>query len=350
MKKRISLLLSVGASLAVSFGVSAVETQINPGAEPSIRPTDWQFQVLKAIDRQHQCFPGFLVFAERKIQSVSRYEFAAVVDACRDRMKKLLPGLVRREDLKNFEILEKEFAAELGVLRDRNAEVERQQFSTTTKSEATVIFEILPDNWRYQALMTLIKRYGCVVGSEFSTHQALSRSQFAVGLNACIDRANEVIAATTSDGMKKEDVEMLQKLEQEFVPELQILRGLIAQVDMTTAERQQFSTTGDLRSQVVFAMTPDLEVKRTDWEFGELRSLSQRYNCTIDFLSKNQPVTRLEFATNLRNCLDQINELIAKRTEAVPKADIARFEKLSEVFSAELLSFTPSVYQPSRPR
>ncbi|BAU12151.1 carbohydrate-selective porin OprB [Leptolyngbya sp. NIES-3755] len=368
MKKR-SLLLIVGASLTVSF--SAIAKEANPEAVPStIRSTDWQFQVLKSIDRQ--CFPGNLAFAERNNQSVSRYEFAAVVNACRERMEKLLPKLVRREDIKNLRILEREFAAELIVLRDRNAEVERrsaelerqqfstetksqptvfvtlpyEQFSTETKSGVTVAFEVLPDDSRHQALISLIQRYGCLVGSEFSANQALTRMQFATALNACVDRANELIAAATSDLVKKEDLEMLQKLEREFALELHILRDLVTQVGIP--ERPQFSTTGVLRSQVILAVTPDMKVKSTDWEFGELRSLSQRYNCSIDFLSKNQPVTRIEFAAKLSDCLNHINELTAQSTDTVQKADIVRFQKLAEVFSAELLSRDKPDLQPSR--
>ncbi|MBE9013791.1 hypothetical protein IQ250_26745, partial [Pseudanabaenaceae cyanobacterium LEGE 13415] len=318
---------------------------INPRAS-NIRSTDWQFQALKSLASRYRCFPGFLAYIERRNQAVNRREFAMVIDACSDRFKQFASGEVRIVDRNTLQTLEKGFSSELEILRDQQAVLERQQFSTETKSGVTAIWEIFPNDSRYQALTTLIKRYGCVVGSEFSALQALTRMQYATALNACIDRVNEVIAASTADVVKREDLEMLQKLQQEFALELQILRDQVGQLIPSGG---RFS--GNLRSQVVFAVSPEMEVKRTDWEFRELQALSQRYSCSIDFLNKPQPVTRIEFAAKLSGCLGHINELIGKRVDSVEKADILRFERLSEVFSAELMTLVePERVEPRRPQ
>ena len=72
-----------------------------------------------------------------------------------------------------------------------------------------------PTDWAFQALQSLVERYGCIVGYPDKTYRgnrALTRYEFAAGLNACMDRINELIAAGTADRVKKEDLVALQKL------------------------------------------------------------------------------------------------------------------------------------------
>jgi hypothetical protein len=56
--------------------------------------------------------------------------------------------------------------------------------------------DVSPGDWAYQALQTLVERYGCIVGypnQTFGGQQALSRYEFAAGLNACLN-SKEAIA------------------------------------------------------------------------------------------------------------------------------------------------------------
>jgi hypothetical protein len=68
--------------------------------------------------------------------------------------------------------------------------------------------DVQPTDWAFQALQSLVERYGCIVGYPDRTYRgnrALTRYEFAAGLNACMDRINELIAAGTADLAKKED-------------------------------------------------------------------------------------------------------------------------------------------------
>lgn len=88
--------------------------------------------------------------------------------------------------------------------------------------------DIKPSDWAFQALQSLVERYGCIAGYPDATYRgnrALSRYEFAAGLNACLDRVNELIAVGTNDLVKKEDLTVLQNLQTEFASELATLRG-----------------------------------------------------------------------------------------------------------------------------
>ncbi|HEY9656742.1 MAG TPA: iron uptake porin, partial [Crinalium sp.] len=119
--------------------------------------------------------------------------------------------------------------------------------------------DVSPTDWSFQALQSLVERYGCIVGYPDRTYRgnrALTRYEFAAGLNACLDRVNELIAAGTADLVKKEDLAILQKLQEYFAPELVTLRGRVDGLEARTAtlEKQQFSTTTKLGGEVVFAL------------------------------------------------------------------------------------------------
>ena len=119
--------------------------------------------------------------------------------------------------------------------------------------------DVKPTDWAFQALQSLVERYGCIVGYPDKTYRgnrALTRYEFAAGLNACMDRLNELIAAGTANLAKKEDLVTLQKLQEQFAAELATLKGRVSTLEARTAtlEKQQFSTTTKLRGEVIFAL------------------------------------------------------------------------------------------------
>ncbi len=119
--------------------------------------------------------------------------------------------------------------------------------------------DVKPTDWAFQALQSLVERYGCIVGYPDKTYRgnrALSRYEFAAGVNACLDRINELLAAATADLVRKEDLIALQKLQEEFAAELAALRGQVDALEArtTTLEKQQFSTTTKLNGEVIFAI------------------------------------------------------------------------------------------------
>jgi hypothetical protein len=119
--------------------------------------------------------------------------------------------------------------------------------------------DVEPTDWAFQALQSLVERYACIAGypnGTFRGNRALSRYEFAAGLNACLDRVNELIATSTSNAVTKEDFTKLQKLTEEFAAELATLRGRIDTLEAKTAELEanQFSTTTKLFGQAIFGI------------------------------------------------------------------------------------------------
>ncbi len=120
--------------------------------------------------------------------------------------------------------------------------------------------DVQPTDWAFQALQSLVERYGCIAGYPNGTYRgnrALTRYEFAAGLNACLDRINELIATATADLVTKTDLATLQRLQEEFSAELATLRGRVDALEARTAELEanQFSTTTKLKGEVIFAVT-----------------------------------------------------------------------------------------------
>jgi len=119
--------------------------------------------------------------------------------------------------------------------------------------------DVRPTDWAFTALQSLVERYGCIAGypdSTFRGNQATSRFEFAAGLNACLDKINEIISAGLADKVSQEDLSTLQKLQEEFAAELATLRGRVDALDAKTAklEAQQFSTTTKLSGEAIMSV------------------------------------------------------------------------------------------------
>ncbi|MFZ4730376.1 MAG: iron uptake porin [Pseudanabaena sp.] len=119
--------------------------------------------------------------------------------------------------------------------------------------------DVKPTDWAFTALQSLVERYGCIAGypdSTFRGRQATSRYEFAAGLNACLDKINEIISAGLADKVSKEDLATLQKLQEEFAAELATLRGRVDALDAKVAklEAQQFSTTTKLSGEAIMSV------------------------------------------------------------------------------------------------
>jgi len=120
--------------------------------------------------------------------------------------------------------------------------------------------DVQPTDWAFQALQSLVERYGCIAGYPNGTYRgnrALTRYEFAAGLNACLDRVNELIATATADLVTKEDLATLQRLQEEFSAELATLRGRVDALEARSAELEsnQFSTTTKLVGEAIFALS-----------------------------------------------------------------------------------------------
>lgn len=116
--------------------------------------------------------------------------------------------------------------------------------------------DIEPANWAFQALQSLIERYSCIEGDPNGTYlgnRAITRYEFAAGLNACLDHVNELVATGTTNSVNEADLETLNRLQAEFTDELSSLRNRINLVEAraTTIDKQRFSTTTRLNGAVL---------------------------------------------------------------------------------------------------
>jgi hypothetical protein len=151
--------------------------------------------------------------------------------------------------------------SESETIRAINTELNRpKQEVAQNVTSVSQLSDIKPTDWAFTALQSLVERYGCIAGypdRTFRGKQATSRYEFAAGLNACLDKINEIISAGLADKVGKEDLATLQKLQEEFAAELATLRGRVDALDAKTAklEEQQFSTTTKLGGLAFFNVT-----------------------------------------------------------------------------------------------
>ncbi len=118
--------------------------------------------------------------------------------------------------------------------------------------------DVSPADWAYEALRSLVDRYGCIVGYPNQTYrgnQALSRYEFAAGLNSCLNQIERLIAS--SEAIVREDIDTINRLTQEFEAELATIGSRVDSLENRTAflEDNQFSTTTKLVGEVIFGLS-----------------------------------------------------------------------------------------------
>ncbi len=146
------------------------------------------------------------------------------------------------------------------VSPDEKSENIHQDNGMAQVNSVSGLSDVQPTDWAFQALQSLVERYGCIAGYPNGTYRgnrAMTRYEFAAGLNACLNRVNELIATATGDLVAKQDLATLQRLQEEYSTELAALRGRVDAVEAKSAELQanQFSITTKLVGEAIFAVT-----------------------------------------------------------------------------------------------
>ena len=81
------------------------------------------------------------------------------------------------------------------------------------------------------------------------------------------------------------------------------------------------------------------DLKPTDWSYGALRDLIDRYGCITGFPDRtfrgNKAVSRAEFVAGLNNCLNKIESLISN-PDSMPQADVDNVLRLMQEFQSDL--------------
>lgn len=128
--------------------------------------------------------------------------------------------------------------------------------------------DVQPTDWAFEALRNLVERYGCIAGYPDGTYRgnrALTRYEFAAGLNACLQQIERLIT-DRGDIVTREDFETLQRLVQEFEAELATLGTRVDNLEGRVAflEDHQFSTTTKLQGEAIFALTDEFNQDGVD--------------------------------------------------------------------------------------
>ncbi|MDB9459823.1 iron uptake porin, partial [Dolichospermum circinale CS-545/17] len=152
------------------------------------------------------------------------------------------------------------FAGEVNGKVTSVAELSQESNNLSQVTSVSQFSDVQPTDWAFQALQSLVERYGCAAGypsGTFRGNRALSRYEFAAGLNSCLDRVNELIATATADLVTKQDLATLQRLQEEFSTELATLRGQVDALEARTGELEanQFSTTTKLSGEAIFSVS-----------------------------------------------------------------------------------------------
>lgn len=118
--------------------------------------------------------------------------------------------------------------------------------------------DVAPTDWAYEALRSLVDRYGCIAGFPNRTYRGdrpLSRYEFAAGLNSCLNQIERLIAS--SDSIDSADLATIERLSQEFEAELAIIGGRVDTLEDRVAvlEDNQFSTTTKLSANLFLNAT-----------------------------------------------------------------------------------------------
>jgi hypothetical protein len=194
----------------------------------------------------------------------------------------------------------------------KQVESYQQGDSNSSLSQVTNVNQlrdVSPTDWAYEALRSLVDRYGCIAGYPNQTYrgnQALSRYEFAAGLNACLNQIERLIAS--SESVVREDIDTINRLTQEFEAELATLGGRVDNLESRTAflEDHQFSTTTKLKGEVIFAIADTFGDiggdDSTDGDDPTETTFSDRVRLNLDtsFTGKDLLTTRLE-AGNVPN-------------------------------------------------
>ena len=126
-------------------------------------------------------------------------------------------------------------------------------------TNVTQLRDVSPGDWAFEALRSLVERYGCIAGYPDGTYRgnrSMSRYEFAAGLNSCLQQVERLLASGAGNVATKEDLTTLRRLIEEFGTELANLRGRVDGLEARTTELEltQFSTTTKLNAEVVWAV------------------------------------------------------------------------------------------------
>ncbi|NER31408.1 MAG: iron uptake porin [Symploca sp. SIO1C4] len=190
-----------------------------------------------------------------------------------------------------------------GVLEqvNRYSREGRKKKSQNQVTNVSQLRDVSPGDWAFEALRSLVERYGCIAGYPDGTYRGnrpTTRYEFAAGLNACLNQIERLIIES-GDSFDRTDLETLQRLVQEFEAELATLGTRVDNLEGRVAflEDNQFSTTTKLAGEVIFALTDEFNTEPDDASFLDNNNTVFQNRVRMEFNSsfsgKDRLVTRL---------------------------------------------------------
>ncbi len=136
------------ASLTENTGSLAQSTSVSDLSD--VTPADWAYQAMQSLVENYGCLQGYPDRTWGGDGPLTRFEFAAGLNACLAVMARLsTQEAVAPGDLATLTRLQREFQSELGVLSARvttleaeTATLQAQQFSTTTRLQGQADFNL----------------------------------------------------------------------------------------------------------------------------------------------------------------------------------------------------------------
>ncbi|MGQ4647233.1 iron uptake porin [Lyngbya aestuarii] len=173
--------------------------------------------------------------------------------------------------------------------------------------------DVQPGDWAYEALRSLVERYGCIAGypdGTFRGSSAMTRYEFAAGLNACMQVIERLIASNTNS-INGEDLTVLQRLVDDFEVELTTLGVRVDKLEgrVASLEEDQFSTTTKLSGEAIFSIVGATGGDKDDSDgvAGDDPNIilvnRVRLNLTTSFTGKDALITGLQ-ADNFGGAVD----------------------------------------------
>lgn len=181
--------------------------------------------------------------------------------------------------------------------------------------------DVQTSDWTYQAWQSFVKRYNCPTkdfDSTISTHSALSRSEFAVGLYNCFHHLSRSESIVTSDDLKR-----WERLQTDFTPELAALQRNTSNLEVRTQQLEEnlFSTTTKLEGEVLFVIADSFGDSLDSGRDESQTFLGNRVRLNFDtsFDGKDLLRTRIE-STNIGR-LDEVTGTVMTRLAADGESD-----------------------------
>jgi len=131
----------------------------------------------------------------------------------------------------------------------QDSSLETSQMGQVTS--VSQLSDVQPNDWAFEALQSLVERYGCIAGyldGTFRGNRALTRYEFAAGLNACLQQVERLIAANTAEFVSREDLTTLQRLVNEFEAELATLGTRVDDLEGRVAVLEDIATAKAVRT------------------------------------------------------------------------------------------------------